>query len=269
MLVKLLNLKNTLSIVLLCFYNFTHCAELPLGIISLSPHITETIFATDAKKYMIGRDKASDFPNQIKNIPIVADINGLYLEKILNLSTKYKLIVFAWNGGTPAKYKLILNQYKIKVLWLNSNTPLDVINNLQIIANNTNTKLNIYLMQQITSQLEYVLNKYKKQSLINYFYPIWDSPIIILNKNNYTDNLLRYCNAHNVFNSNYSNIINKESILQKKINTVINSDKLGLNNIKEIIQNYHNIFINPDLTFRATPRSILNLSTLCATVNPS
>jgi ABC-type hemin transport system substrate-binding protein len=75
-------------------------AATPLRIISLSPHITELLFAAGAGAQVVGVDDASDYPAAVAGIARVGEPAALDLEGLLKL--KPTLIVL-WTSGTPAR----------------------------------------------------------------------------------------------------------------------------------------------------------------------
>ena len=74
-------------------------------IISLAPDLTELLFAAGAGDRVIGVMRGSDYPLQVKKIPVVADFNHVDAEKILLLHPD--LIVVWAEGSIPAQLKML------------------------------------------------------------------------------------------------------------------------------------------------------------------
>jgi len=257
---------NKKLLYILIFYSFSYCQlyAKPLAIISLAPSVTENIFEANAQKYLVGIDDASKFPLQTKNIEIISDIRGLYIEKILSLNHKYNLIAFAWKDGTSLRSINKLNQYNIKTVWLNSNSPLDIPNNLNIIAKILNIPVNDILINKINNILNETKNTYQNSKKLTYIYPIWSTPIMILNNDNYPDNLLKYCNMHNVFRNNKTNLLSQETLLQYSSDRILYNDEI--NNLLPLLKGKKIIKINTDYIVRATSRSVIALPYICKTI---
>src|SRR5579872_5199441 len=80
----------------------TGAAEAAPRIISLSPHITELLFAAGAGDRIVGVDDASDYPAAVAGIPRVGEPAALDVEGLLKLKPT---LVVLWDSGTPARRK--------------------------------------------------------------------------------------------------------------------------------------------------------------------
>ena len=58
-------------------------SDVPKRIISLAPAVTETIFALGEGSKIVARDQSADFPPESKKLPVVADYNGPFFEKVV------------------------------------------------------------------------------------------------------------------------------------------------------------------------------------------
>jgi len=57
--------------------------RVPQRIVTIGPGATETLFAIGAGKSLVGRDSGSDFPTSVKSIPVVANYEGPFFEKVV------------------------------------------------------------------------------------------------------------------------------------------------------------------------------------------
>ena len=87
-------------------------AEAAPRIISLSPHITELLFAAGAGDRIVGVDDASDYPPAVAGIARVGEPSALDVEGLLRL--KPTLIVL-WDSGTPARRKAELQRLNLRL----------------------------------------------------------------------------------------------------------------------------------------------------------
>ena len=78
----------------------TGAAETPPRIISLSPHITELLFAAGAGGRIVGVDDSSDYPAAVAGIPRVGEPAALDIEGLLKLEPT---LIVLWDSGTPAR----------------------------------------------------------------------------------------------------------------------------------------------------------------------
>lgn len=57
--------------------------RVPQRIVTIGPGATETLFAIGAGRSLVGRDSGSDFPTSVKSIPVVANYEGPFFEKVV------------------------------------------------------------------------------------------------------------------------------------------------------------------------------------------
>jgi iron complex transport system substrate-binding protein len=84
----------------------------PPRIISLSPHITELLFAAGAGDRIVGVDDMSDYPPAVAGIARVGEAWALDVEGLLKL--KPTLIVI-WDSGTPPRRKEELRRLNLQL----------------------------------------------------------------------------------------------------------------------------------------------------------
>ena len=58
-------------------------AGTPARIVSLTPHLTELLFAIGAGDRIVATDDASDYPPEVKRLPQVANYRSINLEALL------------------------------------------------------------------------------------------------------------------------------------------------------------------------------------------
>src|SRR5580692_10444790 len=87
-------------------------AEAPPRIVSLSPHITELLFAAGAGERIVGVDDASDYPAAVAGIARVGEPSALDVEALLKLKPT---LVVLWDSGTPASRKAELERLNLKL----------------------------------------------------------------------------------------------------------------------------------------------------------
>ena len=74
-------------------------AHPPARIVSLSPAITETLFALGAGAKVVGGTEADDFPAEAKALPDVASFTGVSIEAVV--AARPDVIIAGGNGLTP------------------------------------------------------------------------------------------------------------------------------------------------------------------------
>jgi iron complex transport system substrate-binding protein len=95
-------------------------ASEPQKIVSLTPAVTETLFAIGAGSRVVATDDASDFPADAKSLPHVVTFGAVDVEKIVSLDAD--LVIAGGAGFTPAESIAKLRSLKVPVLVVSSNT---------------------------------------------------------------------------------------------------------------------------------------------------
>ena len=117
-------------------------------IISLSPSITEIVFALDKGSEMVATSSYSLYPEKAKELPIIGGYENPHLEKIL--SYKPTLVV----GQTHNKATLNkLKHFNIKTLELNLKTIDSIKNSINKLAKTINSKKAKQLTNKITNAI--------------------------------------------------------------------------------------------------------------------
>jgi len=107
-------------------------------IVSLSPSITEILFALQKGDKLVGTSSYSNYPPEAKKLPIVGAYTQPHLEKILALSPTL-VIGQTFNQSSLEKLK----HFKIKTLQVNLKTLTNIKNSISLIAQEVNsTKTN-------------------------------------------------------------------------------------------------------------------------------
>ena len=81
-------------------------------IVSLSPHLTELLFAAGAGQQLVGTVDYSDYPPAAQEIPRIGAYNSISYEAIINLSPD---LVLAWGTGNGGEMIARLKALGLKV----------------------------------------------------------------------------------------------------------------------------------------------------------
>ena len=95
-------------------------ASAPQKIVSLTPAVTETLFAVGAGDRVVATDDASDYPAEAKPLPDVVTFGTVDVEKIVSLAPD--LVIAGGAGFTSAESIAQLRALKIPVLVVSSAT---------------------------------------------------------------------------------------------------------------------------------------------------
>ena len=247
-------------------------AETAQRIISLSPSITEMLFASGAEKQIIGVVSYSDFPQQAKKITSVGSYNSLDLEKIINLKPD---LIIAWRSGNPHKQieKLKLLGYPVF---------LSEPKNFEDIASNIkrygllsgNIKQSHQQSQLFLTEINKLKQQYKEKAPISVFVQIWDKPIMTIGSQHIISQVILLCGGKNIFDSLDITITpDIESIIQHKPELILSTGmaNIATNWLKRwknwtmipAVKNNHLYSTNPDLLVRHSPRLLQGAKNVC------
>ena len=129
----------------------------PQRIVSLTPHITEMLFAIGAGKQVIATDQASDYPDEVKQLPKVANYQSLNSESLL--AVKPDLVV-AW-GSTQALMQQQIQALGIPMLLLKSQHLDDLPVELRLLGDKTGHSEQA---NQLAAQIETKFAIYRQQT---------------------------------------------------------------------------------------------------------
>jgi len=104
----------------------------PRKIVSLTPAVTETLFAVGAGDRLVATDDASDYPAAAKTLPHVVDFGTVDVEKIVSLDPD--LVIAGGAGFTSADAIAKLRSLKIPVLVISSTTLDSIYTDLGLVG---------------------------------------------------------------------------------------------------------------------------------------
>ena len=186
------SLGYLLTLLLLPAYVFAA----PQRIVSLTPHITEMLFAIGAGKQVIATDQASDYPDEVKKLPKVANYQSLNSESLL--AVKPDLVV-AW-GSTQSLMQQQIQALGIPMLLLKSQHLDDLPVELRLLGDKTGHHEQA---SQLATEIETKFATYRQQSQqrpkIKAFYQLWYPPLTTVANGSFMQEIMTMCGAENPF----------------------------------------------------------------------
>jgi iron complex transport system substrate-binding protein len=166
-------------------------------VISLSPHITELIYAAGGGAKLVGAVRYSDYPPAARNVPRVGDNRSLDLERIVAL--KPDLIV-VWRHGNAQQQLDRLHELHIPLFFSEPRRLDDVATSL--------TRLGVLLDTTSVAQpaadayrhdIAQLRERYADRSPVSVFFQVWDQPLMTLNGEHMISDVIALCGGRNVF----------------------------------------------------------------------
>ena len=241
-------------------------------IISLSPNITELVFAAGAGGKLVGVSRYSDYPAAAKSIPDVGDSSSLDLERIIALKPD---LVVAWRSGNSISDIEKLEKLGLTVFATEATRLEDVPRLLRITGALAGTSTQAEsAARAYEAELRQIKRTYGGRQPIRVFQLIWHQPFMTVNGHHIISDIIDICGGINVFASaaSLTPVISAESLLEADPQAVISSLSLEFaeTEIRErlsyisAVRNNHLFFVHPDLLHRQTPRILQAAQKVCA-----
>lgn len=244
-----------------------------MRIISLAPHITESLFAAGAGEKVIGVISNSDYPEAAKKITRVGGYPSIDMEKIVSL--KPDLIV-AWHSGNKQKQVERLRTLGFPVFHSEPHHPEDIASTIQrfgILAGTSHIadKKSLDFLQQ----LEKLKKQYSHKSKIKVFYQVWNKPLMTVSGQHLISEIITLCGGENIFNElkTLTPTISVESVINRKADVIVAG---GMPTVQPewlkqwqlwqqlpAVEKQQIYFIDPSLLQRVGPRILQGAEQLC------
>jgi len=243
-------------------------------IISLSPGLTELVFASGGGEYIKGAVSYSNFPPAAKKIPQIGSYNALDIEKIVALSPD---LVVAWESGNPPLQISKLKNLGLNVYTSKSRNFADIPSTILRLGALTNTQsIADKSASQFKQRLETLQIKYPQTNLKkSVFIQIWNRPLMSINGDHLISKIIAQCNGVNIFHDakQLTLTLDIETIIQKNPDVIIATRENDLGNswlepwkqwrFMSAVNNNQLFTVNPDYVVRHTPRILDGIEQVC------
>lgn len=241
-------------------------------VISLSPHITELLYAAGAKNQVVAAVSFSDYPPQAKKLPLIGSYNKFDMEAILAQTPD---LIVAWQSGNPKVQVEQLIQLGFKVYISEPREFEDVakdIKQLGILLGTQNQS--DVVAENYLRELQRLRKQYSQRQPVRVFYQVWNHPLFTVNGEQLISKVISLCGGINVFSdlAVLSPQITIESVIAKNPDVIFYGshetredwadDWRQWKNIKAVANN-HLFGIHADLIVRHTPRILQGAKQMC------
>jgi iron complex transport system substrate-binding protein len=166
-------------------------------IISLTPHMTELLFAAGAGGQVVGTVEYSNYPAAAQRIPRIGDNAQLDLERIVAL--KPDLLV-VWQYGNAQRQLDKLLRLGIPVYYNEPRRLADIARAIEQLGRLAGTETVALPASRAFAARELGLRqRYAGRAVVTVFYQIWDKPLMTVNGGHLISDVIRLCGGHNVF----------------------------------------------------------------------
>jgi iron complex transport system substrate-binding protein len=242
-------------------------------IVSLAPHMTETLFAAGAGAQIVGTVDYSDYPEAAKKIPRVGGYSRFDLEAVA--AHKPDLIVAWYSGNAPAHIeKLQAMGYPIYIS--QPNHIADIATEIERLGQLAGTSATAQATAAaFRERLASITARYSKRPVVRTFYQIWKQPLMTIGKNQIISDVIRLCGGENVFGQmdQMAPNVTVEAVIAANPEAIIasgmgDSRPEWLDDWKrwtsiEAVKRDNLFFVPPELIQRHTPRLLDGTERLC------
>ncbi len=242
-------------------------------VISMSPHVTELLFAAGGSTHLVGVVSYSDYPEAAKFIPQIGDNRQIDLERVIAM--KPDLIV-VWLYGSSMRQVEQLQKLGIPLFYSEPHKLDDIPDSLIRLGRLLGTDKEA---QQAASDLRQKLGaltkQYANRSPVRLFYQVWDKPLYTLNGQHIVSDAMRLCGGENIFSKMKvaAPSVGIEAVLQENPEAIFGSAEKspsdgGINMWKRYptltaVQRGNLFLLDGNLLNRAGPRMIAGAAALC------
>lgn len=241
-------------------------------IITLTPHLTELVFAAGAGAHLAGVARFSNYPEAARRLPVVSDAGQFDPELLLTLKPD---LVLAWKNGTPAAVVTRLESVGLPVFVLESVRMEDVARGIDTIATLAGTRWEGGRARDAyNAGLRALRARRYNGAPVRVFYEIWPQPLMTVNDKHIISDVLALCGGVNIFGSlrPLTPEVSREALLAARPEVVLGGSSAetatgftarwaGLPPPLGRIPVHH---IAPDLIQRPTPRLLEGARLVCA-----
>jgi iron complex transport system substrate-binding protein len=190
-------------------------------IVTVAPSLTELVYAAGAGDKLVAVSAYSDYPEEAKKLPQVADFSGINLEALL---ARKPDLVLVWTSGTREADIQRLGKLGIRVEAIGVNALTDVPKALRRIGQLAGTAAAAEIAAQ---QFEVRLVKLQRDSQgfvkVSAFFEISRTPLMTVGGAHFISEVLNVCGATNVF-TNIEAVVfepSREALLAKNPSMIL------------------------------------------------
>ena len=166
-------------------------------IISLTPHMTELLFAAGAGERVVGTVEYSNYPPAAQRIARIGDSAQLDLERIVAL--KPDLIV-VWQYGNAQRQLDKLLRLGIPVYYNEPRRLADIARAIEQLGRLAGTDtVALPVARAFVARAAELRQRYAGRAPVTVFYQIWDKPLMTVNGDHLISDVIRLCGGRNVF----------------------------------------------------------------------
>jgi len=242
-------------------------------IVSLAPHATELLFAAGAGEHVVAVLKGSDAPPAARGLPVIGDVNGLDLERIIALKPD---LVVTWPYTTPGQVA-VLRARGIAVFTTDARSVDDIARDLAAVGALAGTDaLAAPAAARMRAKAAALARNARGRAIVRVFYQVSGTPIFTISGGHLIERALADCGGVNVFAGLAipAPQVDVEAVLARRPEAIVAATAGAvrpewLDGWKAwpqlpAVRNGNLFVVDADRLHRAGPRFVDGMETLCA-----
>jgi len=166
-------------------------------IVSLSPHITEILFAAGAGDRVVGTVDYSDYPTAARRIARIGSYESPDVEKIVALRPD---LVIGWRSGNSPRDLEPLKRFGVPLFWSEPERIEDVARSLEEFGELTGTSsVAVPAAAAYRARLTELRQRYSGRAPVRTFYEIWNEPPTTVGGQQIIGSAIHLCGGVNIF----------------------------------------------------------------------
>ena len=253
--------------------NTIRLAQPAKRIITLAPHMAETLFAAGAGSRLVGTVEYSDYPEEVKKITRVGGYSRFDLEAVAALKPD---LVIAWYSGNAPAHVEKLRSLGFPIYVSQPNSIEDVATELERFGVLAGTSaIGNAAAAKLRERYAELKKRYSRRPVVRTFYQIWKQPLTTIGGKQIISSIVRLCGGENVFEKldTLAPVITVEAVIAANPEAIIASgmdqsrpewldDWKRWTSITAVARD-NLFFVQPQLIQRHTPRLLDGAERLC------
>jgi iron complex transport system substrate-binding protein len=240
-------------------------------VISMSPHVTELLFAAGGGRHIVGAVNYSDYPEAAKSIPRIGSNREIDLERVIAM--KPDLIV-AWMHNASERQIEMVRKLGVPVFLSDPQTLEGIPDNVARLGQLMGTDAVANASAgELRKQLAGLRTRYAGRPVVRTFYQVWDRPLYTLSGKHIITDALRLCGGENIFEklTVTAPVVSVESVLQADPEAIFGTAEKNYGGVGlwkpyptlTATRNDNLFTVDGDLLNRAGPRMIAGTAIMC------
>ena len=241
-------------------------------IVTLTPHLTELVFAAGAGDRLAGVARFSNHPREAKTLPVVGDALQVDVERLLALKAD---LVLAWRSGTPPETVARIERAGLPVFVSDARRLEDVGRGILAVAALAGTaESGGRASAAFARGLSELRAARSEKKPLRVFYEIWPAPLMTVSNAHVISEIIALCGGINVFGSlqPLTPEVSLEALLAARPEVVLGGSSAETPSGHAVrsaarpppLSALPVHYIDPDLIQRPTPRLLEGARQVCA-----